>query len=408
MTKISNQYSLTNVLTADVVNGRVGVNNTSPTVALDVTGAARVSGISTFTTTSASTSVFNSTEANGGYITFQRSGTNYGFIGSAYHLLTPVGANTDLAVSTTGAFIVGTGASLIPRMTITAAGNVGIGTTSPTANFRLQVVSSFDGVSVISSDSSQTLRISSSTNHNTLFRINNFNNNFYDIQNQPSDNSLVFDYNDNERMRITSGGQILFGVTSAASAFNMQVGTNGGVLAVTSIRLQNSYLDGTTGYFGAEITASDNGVDGHNIQFKTRAGATASFGTRMTITTNGSIGAPTGTNIYNPSDIRLKQNISTLNNGLDKVMALNPVKFNWIDNYETSENGKNMLGFIAQEVLTAVPEAVESFAQNTIVVEGAEITDVMRVNEKFIIPVLVAAIQEQQTQINELKALINA
>jgi hypothetical protein len=93
---------------------------------LDVTGTARVSGVSTFTTTSASTSVFNSTDTNGGFITFQRSGTAYGYIGSAYHLLTPAGANTDLAVSANGAFIVGTGASLIPRLTITSAGNVEI------------------------------------------------------------------------------------------------------------------------------------------------------------------------------------------------------------------------------------------------------------------------------------------
>jgi hypothetical protein len=43
MTKISNQYSLTNILTADLANSRLGINNVSPTVALDVTGAAKVS-----------------------------------------------------------------------------------------------------------------------------------------------------------------------------------------------------------------------------------------------------------------------------------------------------------------------------------------------------------------------------
>ena len=46
MSKISNQYSLTNILTADLANSRLGINNVSPTVALDVTGAGKFSGAS--------------------------------------------------------------------------------------------------------------------------------------------------------------------------------------------------------------------------------------------------------------------------------------------------------------------------------------------------------------------------
>ena len=48
MTKISNQYSLTNILTADLANSRLGINNVSPTVALDVTGSGKFSGAVTF------------------------------------------------------------------------------------------------------------------------------------------------------------------------------------------------------------------------------------------------------------------------------------------------------------------------------------------------------------------------
>ena len=129
---------------------------------------------------------------------------------------------------------------------------------------------------------------------------------------------------------------------------------------------------------------------------------------RMTIDSSGNIGAPTGTNIYNASDIRLKKNIVTISNGLDKITALNPVKFNWIDDFVESENGKDILGFIAQEVESIIPEAVEKFSDNTIQVGDLTISDTLRVNEKFIIPVLVKAIQEQQAQIEELKELIAA
>lgn len=44
MTKISNQYSLTNILTADLANSRLGINNVSPAYSLDLTGTARVTG----------------------------------------------------------------------------------------------------------------------------------------------------------------------------------------------------------------------------------------------------------------------------------------------------------------------------------------------------------------------------
>jgi hypothetical protein len=108
--------------------------------------------------------------------------------------------------------------------TINQSGSVGIGTTSPT--FKLEVTSSGDGISVTTSNSSQALRISSATNHNTLFRINNFNGNFYDIQNQPSDNSLVIDYNDNERMRITSVGNV--GVGTGAPLYKIHIVNGGG------------------------------------------------------------------------------------------------------------------------------------------------------------------------------------
>ena len=125
--------------------------------------------------------------------------------------------------------------------------------------------------------------------------------------------------------------------------------------------------------------------------------------TRMTIDGNGSIGAPSGANIYNASDIRLKQNISTISEGLTSVLALNPVKFNWIDDFVPTENGKDMLGFIAQEVLEVVPEAVELFGGNTVTVEDTVVENPLRVNEKFLIPVLVKAIQELKAEIDTLK-----
>jgi len=138
---------------------------------------------------------------------------------------------------------------------------------------------------------------------------------------------------------------------------------------------------------------SDNG----RLTFGSYDGTT--YRVKMTISGNGNIGAPTGSNIYNASDLRLKQNIEKIELGLSKILNLNPVKFNWVDNYVSEENGKNMLGFIAQEVLNAIPEAVESFG-NDLIVNGQSIKNPLRVNEKFIIPVLVKAIQELNAKID--------
>jgi hypothetical protein len=127
---------------------------------------------------------------------------------------------------------------------------------------------------------------------------------------------------------------------------------------------------------------------------------------KMTITGAGSIGAPSGTNIYNASDIRLKQNISTTTYGLNTIAALNPVKFNWVDGFESSEDGKDLLGFIAQEVQAIIPEAVESFGGD-VNLNDTIVTNPLRVNEKFIIPVLVKAIQEQQELIQSLQSRLD-
>jgi hypothetical protein len=163
-------------------------------------------------------------------------------------------------------------------------------------------------------------------------------------------------------------------------------------------------------YGGIRMGGSNTHVD-MNLQSKGSAGVMnfiTNGSTRMQIDGSGNIGAPSGTNIYNASDFRLKQNITSITDGLTKILGLNPVKFNWIDGFVPKENGKNMLGFIAQEVKTIVPEAVEEFNDgSTIHIEDISIENPLRVNEKFIIPVLTKAIQEQHCIICSQASMIN-
>jgi len=91
------------------------------------------------------------------------------------------------------------------------------------------------------------------------------------------------------------------------------------------------------------------------------------------------------------SDEQLKENISTIENPIDKVNELRGVDFNW------KKNGKKQIGVIAQEVEKILPELVEEMPDGY---KGVYYGN--------IVGLLIEAIKEQQKQIDELKEKINA
>jgi chromosomal replication initiation ATPase DnaA len=93
------------------------------------------------------------------------------------------------------------------------------------------------------------------------------------------------------------------------------------------------------------------------------------------------------------SDSRLKENVFTITNALEKVCALRGVEFNRID----IEGNPKHLGLIAQEVEKILPEVVHSTIS-----DGTELKVVSYMN---IIAVLVEAIKEQQQEINNIKEM---
>ena len=130
---------------------------------------------------------------------------------------------------------------------------------------------------------------------------------------------------------------------------------------------------------------------------------------KMRIDGEGNIGAPSGSNIYNASDVRLKQNITTLNNALAKINALRGVSFNWKDGFCDDEKDKTMYGFIAQEVQEVDVNISEQFGSgHDIALSETEIVEnPLRVNEKFVIPLLVEAIKELTSKVESLEAQLN-
>lgn len=172
MTKISNQYSLTNILTADLANSRLGINNVSPTVALDVTGAGKFSSSLLATSYNATTTnifAVDGTER----MRITSDGTKYfGTFNTSRLQINPTGENVysytnnyyiyglfndSNSLSIESAFAgniifraqaqstSSSPTTATERMRITSTGNVGIGYSAPTNLLQVNGTGYFNG-----------------------------------------------------------------------------------------------------------------------------------------------------------------------------------------------------------------------------------------------------------------------
>jgi hypothetical protein len=106
------------------------------------------------------------------------------------------------------------------------------------------------------------------------------------------------------------------------------------------------------------------------------------------IHTNGDVTAAGNITAY--SDARLKTNVNRYENGLDKVMLLNPVT------YTRKESGKFETGFIAQEVREIEPSLIVDTEQT---IDGEE--NILSIDYSRMVAMLTAGIQEQQNMIKK-------
>ena len=289
---------------------------------------------------------------------------------------------------------------------INESGTIGIGTSSPTSY----------------ANSQKTLVIEDSTSPAIAWSDTGQTRDWFAIA---QGSGLYFNYGDGggsgSASNVTSvlvldnGGNVGIGTDSPATQAGFGTpllevrGSSGGTLLSTNSTTGGEavFSNFSTGLHIAMAGAATAST-GNQILFRTgNTNSNYNSTIRMTITSGGNIGAPSGTNIYNASDARLKQNINSLSDSLNIINNLNPVSFNWVDNFEDSEKNKTLYGFVAQEVQDVFPDAVEDFSGGEdIELNGETIENPLAVREKFIVPLLVKAIQEQQTIIENLKARI--
>jgi hypothetical protein len=108
------------------------------------------------------------------------------------------------------------------------------------------------------------------------------------------------------------------------------------------------------------------------------------------------------------SDRRVTTNIRPLDGGLDTIMRLRPVSFEYIDAYKAARTGLDGLrrGFIAQEIEPVIPEMVRTVDENF---GDHEIGDFrLLTNSSEFMPLLVKAVQELEEENEALRARVDA
>ncbi|MDH4092366.1 MAG: tail fiber domain-containing protein, partial [Cyclobacteriaceae bacterium] len=153
----------------------------------------------------------------------------------------------------------------------------------------------------------------------------------------------------------------------------------------------SAFTNATAIGFNAKVGASSALVLGGTGLYAVNVGIGTTI-PNYTLDVRGTIGS--NVTLYH-SDLRWKNNISTYENALGKILQIRGVKYNW----RTSEF-KNMgfdegiqIGFIAQEIEKVFPELVDTGADGYKSVKYANFT-----------ALLVEAVKDQQNQIEKLKS----
>ena len=98
---------------------------------------------------------------------------------------------------------------------------------------------------------------------------------------------------------------------------------------------------------------------------------------------------------YASSDERYKDNITPIENPIDKIKEIGGYEFDWNDKHEVFK-GQHDVGIIAQEIEKVLPEIVETRESGY-----------KAVKYEKIVALLIEGIKEQQLQIDELKHQLN-
>lgn len=251
---------------------------------------------------------------------------------------------------------------------VTSSGNVGIGTSSPAV--KLDVVGA---------------------NNGTQLRFGNGRLYTYST-------SIAGGY-DNALLTLDSNSSVSQYAWSIAGSEKIRIDTSGNLIVGSNISTTGT---GNISLYGALSTKTEiymnrgNQIEGH-IGFLGSTNSNWYFNTSSTLGNTGVYMANNATAWTSNSDERLKTDLSPIENAAAKVSTLRAVT----GRYKTDEENVRRSFLIAQDVQRVLPEAISEtqIEGDDTVYYGVAYTDT--------IPLLVAAIKEQQAMIEELKAEVD-
>jgi hypothetical protein len=408
--------------------GNVGIGTSSPATILDVSGVSP-----TLTLKDSRTSATWSAGVQLGKIDFYTSDvTGIGAHSVASIEVVAGGSNT---ASPDGQLVFSTGlynAAATERMRIDSSGNVGIGTTSPTADLSVGSITTSSGdVHLRTSKTAVELTPSNSDAGGMDINVG-----FVAGGQGP----LKFSMGGTERARIDSSGNLGIGTSSpgarlevagetriypSSGAANLRFGSGGSEKAKLAVDTSSNMIFETAGTERARINSSGNllvgtttygGVGGLSIAPQGSGGAgtaAASVVWNRNTTANSSsvlifqdAGTPVGSVTYTSSataynttsDYRLKENVHPMQDALAVIAQLNPVTYTW------KANGSDGQGFIAHELQAVVPDCVTG-EKDAVDAEGNP--QYQGVDTSFLVATLVKAVQELSAKVASLEAQLN-
>ena len=270
------------------------------------------------------------------------------------------------------------------HMRITSAGSVGIGTSSP--EDKLDIMGgSYDQIRISSNKTDNNNKqcgiVSTMYTNNSVSLFQGY------FQN--GSNTLYYGSADNAHRGITAHIWYVNAGYNATTSHTeaMRINSSGQLLLGISSAYDTDFKMGGTANTGVAVLGTQNSTTGStHYPAIFRSNGNSTIGSILT--------SNTATSFNTSSDYRLKDVKGSIQNGLERTLALNPVEFTWKSDGVMSE------GFIAHEVQES------GWLEG---VSGEKDSDKMQeMDYGRITPLLVKAIQEQQEQIEELKTRITA
>lgn len=113
--------------------------------------------------------------------------------------------------------------------------------------------------------------------------------------------------------------------------------------------------------------------------------------------------------LYETSSAHWKKDVQPLTSGISKIKQLRPVSFRWDEEAlktigKQAANDRVHLGLIAEEVAMVVPEAVSTSKDS----DDPNAEEHSAIAYSHLVPLLIQAVKEQQTQIEALQAQVDA